>query len=172
MSRQPNVYIFDYLRKFIKKKFANQEIKTSWKIFSRVPIAPISNHSADNVLLVGDAGCLVNPIDGSGILTAIKSGIIAGEEAYYAILNQDASANAFTQYESRIRKDINETHMRLYYLKNIFQKLNDKQFNELAHSLEGIKLTELTTFELLKIIAQRNSGFFAKAMLPELFRRP
>jgi flavin-dependent dehydrogenase len=50
--------------------------------FSPLPVwagcSPL-NHATGRVLAVGDAACLVNPLFGDGILTAIRSGVLAVE---------------------------------------------------------------------------------------------
>ena len=40
--------------------------------------------------------------------------------------------------------------------KKFFFELSDKDLNTLAHSLEGVKITELTPWALLKELIKRN----------------
>ncbi len=55
--------------------------------------------SAAGVLLVGDAGSLVSPLSGSGIHSALASGISAGRVAAHALRSGDTSARALRAHD-------------------------------------------------------------------------
>ena len=42
---------------------------------------PIPNHVKDNIILIGDAGAIVNPLHGGGLSPSLASGHIAGKIA-------------------------------------------------------------------------------------------
>src|SRR5260370_4309398 len=57
---------------------------------------------ADGVLLVGDAAGFLNSARLKGIHTAIKSGMLASETIFEALLAQDFSANKLKAYAGRV----------------------------------------------------------------------
>ncbi len=58
---------------------------------------------ADNILLVGEAGHLVNPLTGEGIAPAMESGELAARQAQRAIQSGDMSAAALAGYGRDLR---------------------------------------------------------------------
>ncbi len=83
---ESGAYLKDYLKRFLK------EIRFTCKVYPNIeeggfivkmlPVGGLMKRLYDdNVLLTGDASGTVNPINGSGIPTAIVSGCIAGEVA-------------------------------------------------------------------------------------------
>ncbi|MCX8174639.1 MAG: NAD(P)/FAD-dependent oxidoreductase [Candidatus Micrarchaeota archaeon] len=61
---------------------------------------------ADNVLLVGDAACLVDPFSGEGMGNAMLSGKIAAEVADEALQAQDTGEAFLSRYPQRLWKEI------------------------------------------------------------------
>jgi len=57
----------------------------------------------DGGVLVGDAGCFVDPITGEGITPAMESSLLAAEVLLDALASGDLSANALSEYERRFR---------------------------------------------------------------------
>ena len=57
---------------------------------------------ADGVLLVGDCAGFLNSQRLKGIHSAIKSGMLAGETAFEALVKQDCSAATLSQYQRRV----------------------------------------------------------------------
>jgi electron-transferring-flavoprotein dehydrogenase len=56
----------------------------------------------DGVLLVGDTGSFLNPMRLKGIHTAMKTGMLAAETAFEALLAGDTSADALAMYQGRV----------------------------------------------------------------------
>jgi electron-transferring-flavoprotein dehydrogenase len=54
-------------------------------------------------LIAGDSGSLLNPMRLKGIHTAIKSGMLAAETGFEALLADDTSAAFLARYEERVR---------------------------------------------------------------------
>ena len=59
---------------------------------------------ADGVLLVGDTAGMLNPLKLKGIHLAVKSGMLAAETIFEALLAGDTSAKRLAAYEDRIAK--------------------------------------------------------------------
>jgi flavin-dependent dehydrogenase len=68
----------------------------------------------DGLLLVGDAFAFLDPVFSSGVMLALKSGTMAGEETHQAIVERDFSAERFTSYARQLRQGV-ENMRRLVY---------------------------------------------------------
>jgi flavin-dependent dehydrogenase len=65
----------------------------------------LNRHTRDNLLLVGDAAGLADPLMGYGMLPAIVSGYYAGKYSVEAIKNPSLKKKALAKrYEDEIRK--------------------------------------------------------------------
>ncbi len=89
---------FIYEHPAARKKFIDATPISS--IVGMLPInGLLEKIGRDNVLLVGDAAGMTDPISGAGISTGIIAGKIAAEEIYKGIENSD-----YEGYERRVRK--------------------------------------------------------------------
>jgi flavin-dependent dehydrogenase len=81
-------------------------------------ISEYSHHArhcgTDGLLLVGDAFAFLDPVFSSGVMLALKSGTMAGEETHQAIVERDFSAERFTAYARQLRQGV-ENMRRLVY---------------------------------------------------------
>jgi len=68
----------------------------------------------DGLLLAGDAFAFLDPVFSSGVMLALKSGTLAGEEVHKAILERDFSAKRFSGYAAFLREGV-ENMRRLVY---------------------------------------------------------
>ena len=73
-------------------------------------------------LVVGDSASMVDVQKLKGIHLAMKSGMLAAETAFKAILTQDFSANCLKDYEEKIRHSF--VHSELYRVRNFHQTLS------------------------------------------------
>lgn len=74
-----------------------------------------SRHCASpGLLLVGDALCFLDPVFSSGVLLALKTGVMAGEEVHKGLLAGDLSPDRFTDYGSSIRLSIENMRKLVY----------------------------------------------------------
>lgn len=103
--------------------------------------------SKDNVILVGDAGRLADPMSGGGIANAYISGKLAAE----AVDKNDANSYG-KMLEDAIGKDYRVSSI----VKKIFYSLDKKEligiFGDLKRALEGKKIEDLTTLNALKLV--------------------
>ena len=58
------------------------------------------------LLLVGDAFCFLDPVFSSGLMLALKSGVLAGDEVHQALLTGDFSPERFGEYARVLRQSI------------------------------------------------------------------
>jgi Dehydrogenases (flavoproteins) len=68
----------------------------------------------DGLLLVGDAFCFLDPVFSSGVMLALKSGVLAADHVHAAILANDLSASRFSEYARFLRTGV-ENMRRLVY---------------------------------------------------------
>ncbi len=77
-----------------------------------------SRHSkycaAPGLLLVGDALAFLDPVFSSGVLLALKSGVLAGEAVHAALLANDLSPARFTEYGEVLHESIENMRKLVY----------------------------------------------------------
>jgi len=69
---------------------------------------------ADGLLLAGDAFCFLDPVFSSGVMLALKSGVLAADAIHSALEARDFSPARFTEYGRTLREGI-ENMRRLVY---------------------------------------------------------
>ena len=88
----------------------------------------------EGLLLVGDAFCFLDPVFSSGVMLALKSGVLAADGVHEAILARDFSPERFSAYAALLRQGIENMRKLVYafYDPNFsFRKLTEK-YPELA----------------------------------------
>jgi flavin-dependent dehydrogenase len=68
----------------------------------------------EGLLLVGDAFCFLDPVFSSGVMLALKSGVMAGDAVHEAIVANDFAPERFAAYATLLRQGI-ENMRRLVY---------------------------------------------------------
>lgn len=97
----------------------------------------------EGLLLVGDAYCFLDPVFSSGILLALKSGVMAGEDVHVALARNDFSPKWFECYAQSMRQGIENMRKLVYafYDPNFsFKQVIDKYpeaANEITDCLSG-----------------------------------
>jgi len=148
-------HAIDYLKAFVRSKFPNGKILA--EMYGAVPVCGLISESvADGLVLVGDAAWQVNPITGGGIVYAMHAGEIAGEVIAKAVQENDVSKKRLAEYDTRWRKAFGKRLDTGLKAKEFLFTLSDDDVNTLAHSLENIKIQELTTKALLFELIKRN----------------
>ena len=145
----------DYLKAFVRKRFPDGKVVA--EMYGAVPLSgPIYESVADGVILVGDAARHVNPLTGGGILYAMHAGEIAGDVIPKASQENNFSKKRLMEYESRWRSAFGTRLETGLKAKEFFFNLSDADLKTLAHSLEGVKIEELSTGALLLELIRRN----------------
>jgi digeranylgeranylglycerophospholipid reductase len=128
-----------------------------------VPVSrPLKKTYGDNILIVGDAGRIVNPITGGGISTAISTGKYAGIVASEAIRGNSTDADALSRYEELWQDDFGKRLDALYKAQEIFVKMSDDELNDAAEALSMVNLEKISEIEILKAIAKTNVKLLIK----------
>jgi flavin-dependent dehydrogenase len=77
-----------------------------------------SRHSkhcaAPGLLLAGDALAFLDPVFSSGVMLALKSGMLAGEEVHLGLVEGDLSPERFTEYGDFIRQGVENMRKLVY----------------------------------------------------------
>ncbi|HUD49078.1 MAG TPA: NAD(P)/FAD-dependent oxidoreductase [Candidatus Baltobacteraceae bacterium] len=68
----------------------------------------------DGLLLLGDAFAFLDPVFSSGVMLALKSGTMAGDEVHQALVERDFSSERFARYARFMREGV-ENMRRLVY---------------------------------------------------------
>ena len=90
--------------------------------------------SSEGLLLVGDALCFLDPVFSSGVMLALKSGVMAGEIVSEGIRANDFSPARFAEYGRVMREGVENMRKLVYAFYNpnfSFKKVIDK-YPELA----------------------------------------
>jgi flavin-dependent dehydrogenase len=85
--------------------------------------------ASEGLILAGDAYCFLDPVFSSGLMLALKSGIMAADEIHEALLAKDFSPARFEKYGASLRLGIENMRKLVYafYDQNFsFRKLTDK----------------------------------------------
>ncbi|HEX4645493.1 MAG TPA: NAD(P)/FAD-dependent oxidoreductase [Verrucomicrobiae bacterium] len=92
-----------------------------------------SHHSkycgTEGLLLVGDAFAFLDPVFSSGVMLALKSGVLAADAVHQAIVERDFSPERFAEYAAFLRQGVENMRKLVYAFydpKFSFKKLIDK----------------------------------------------
>ncbi len=83
----------------------------------------------EGLLLVGDAFCFLDPVFSSGLMFALKSGVLAADTVHQALLDGDLSPSRFNDYSRTLRAGVENMRKLVYafYDPNFsFRALTDK----------------------------------------------
>ena len=153
-DRSGKTRVYDYLMEFIKRFPEGQILEM---VFGGVPVSAPMEKTVDNgIILAGDAARHSDPITGGGIINAMKAGTYAGEVATQAISSGNVSSDSLKEYERLCWEEIGKTNRAMYNVKEIVMKFTDEELNSLAHSLEGIRIEELSATGLLMKLVDNN----------------
>lgn len=136
MQRSQRRYFYDFLS---KKPAISDKIKScNNKFAGEGHLFMLNRHTRDNLLLVGDAAGLADPLMGYGMLPAIVSGYYAGKYSVEAIKNLSFKNKALAKrYEDEIRRRFSRRMS--YALCRIFESLDNKDLDmliKMANELE------------------------------------
>ena len=149
----------EFLDQFAQKRFSHFKI-----LESHMGGAPCFDRKMSlvkkNVLLVGDAGRLVDSLSGAGISNALRSGKIAGEVISQFIKDKKSSPAMLRRYEEQLLKE-KGAELRFYsYCRAIFLKMTDEDMDDVVSFLRNYfgdrTITSLQPISLVKAILQSN----------------
>ena len=149
----------EFLDQFVQKRFSSFRVIEF--IMGGVPAFDRKMSLVKkNVLLVGDAGRLVDSLSGAGISNALLSGKIAGEVVSQFVKERGSSLSALRRYEEKLLKEKGR-ELRFYsYCRAIFLKMTDQDLDAVVSFLREYfgdsKITEIQPIALVKTILKSN----------------
>jgi len=109
--------------------------------------------ATDGLVLLGDAYCFLDPVFSSGLLLALKSGVMAADAAHEAITDGDLSAARFTEYGANLREGIENMRKLCYAFYN-----ENFSFGALVKKHPDVA-GEVTDFAEFVVMLEQRGGF-------------
>lgn len=146
----------DYLDRFVSRMFPDGKVIEL--IVGGVSICkPLPCTVADNMMIVGDAARISDPITGGGIYNAMYTGRLAAETAVNAIECGNTKKASLMPYDSEWRASkMGKALDRNYAVKEIFTRLSDEKLNTIIHSMAKLNLDEFSTLTLITELIKAN----------------
>ena len=149
----------EYLDQFVKERFPHFSI-----LETHMGGVPCFDRNMSlvksNVILVGDAGRLVDSLSGAGIANALLSGQIAGEVVSQFIRNGKSSPAQLRKYEERFFKEKGKELKFYSYCRAVFLKMTDEDLDDAVSFLRDYfgdrTVTSIQPISLVKAILKSN----------------
>ena len=142
----------DYLDRFVKYRFGRCEIRE--KMMGGIPAFDKNSPLVrENVLLVGDAGRIVDSLSGAGIYNAMLSGKICAEVISRHLNNGKSPISVLQEYSGRLMQEKGR-ELRFYaYCRRIYLGLKDSDFDLIVSFLKNyFKDEEVKGIEPISVI--------------------
>jgi digeranylgeranylglycerophospholipid reductase len=110
---------------------------------------------ADNLVLVGDAARIIDPITGGGIAHACRTGMYAGKVLAECAKSGDFSKKALKPYERMWRERMEDKLYRNWMAKERFASLSDEVLDDLVKMMSTANIGEVNVLNLLKAIKEK-----------------
>ena len=142
---------YKYLQEFLNRKYPN--VSTQTMIAGGVPVAKtVKNMVTEGLMLVGDAAHTVNPMTGGGIISGMRSGLLAAETAVSVIKSgQNPTKKYLQKYEKEWHKIGGKNHEKFYRIKESIFRFEDKDLNRIAGGIADIPENKRSLFKLFSI---------------------
>jgi geranylgeranyl reductase family protein len=111
-------------------------------VVSGIPIGSLPHLVADRVMLVGDAAAQVKPLSGGGIFTGMTAATEAAQVADGALRSDRLDEATLREYERRFDSKLGEEFRKARYLRRLFVRLSDAEFDRLLQALASARMTE------------------------------
>jgi digeranylgeranylglycerophospholipid reductase len=131
---------FDRLIRFLTRRFGTPLPAPVGYVVSGIPIGTLPRITADRVLLVGDAAAQVKPLSGGGIFTGMRAAALAAEVVDGGLTSDRLDRAALASYESRVEQTLGEEFRRAQFLRRVFTRLTDLEFDRLLEALQSAEL--------------------------------
>jgi len=109
----------------------------------------------DNIILVGDAARIIDPITGGGICHACRTGMYAGKVLTECAKTGDFSKKALMPYEKMWRDRMEDKLYRNWMAKERLATLDDETIDEVVKLISGSDIKEVNVYNLLRVIKER-----------------
>ncbi|MCK5310203.1 MAG: NAD(P)/FAD-dependent oxidoreductase, partial [Thermoplasmata archaeon] len=109
-----------------------------------------------NIMLVGDAARMIDPMTGGGIAHACLAGRFAGGVAAEGIKIGDYSKEFFQKYEKLWRAEIEEKLFLNWMAKEKLVTISDEVFDTLIKLLAEVGMENISVINILAVIKERH----------------
>ena len=109
----------------------------------------------DNIILVGDAARIIDPITGGGICHACRTGMYAGQVLAECNKTGDFSKKALQAYEKRWRDRMEDKLFRNWMAKEKLATLDDDTIDDIIKMIKTSEISNVTVYNLLKAIKEK-----------------
>jgi digeranylgeranylglycerophospholipid reductase len=127
----------EYLDAWVARRYA-AATRTAFTVGGVIVHTTIKQTYTDGVMIAGDAGHMINPLSGGGIVNAMKAGRLAGCTAAAAIREGDTSEGRLSGYHKAWMDLLGDDHLKYYRIKQALEGLDDAFFNALARTVNRI----------------------------------
>jgi digeranylgeranylglycerophospholipid reductase len=142
-----------YLERLINWRFPKAQSLA--RMAGAVPIRPLRRFSSNNLILVGDAARLTDPISGAGIINAIHSARCAAEVVAQVLKDDDPSRARLDHYDALLKAELVKELSFRKKVHNIYKKFSPDDFIALMDfGLEQMAGRELSEINLSAIVLQ------------------
>ncbi len=149
----------EYLQKYVDKTFPGGKVLQV--IAGGVPVSDTNGRiSTGGLMLAGDGARLTDPLFGAGIMNAMISGRMAGNNAVAAIKKGDVSEKTLKRYDDEVRDRIGKVIHRNYKVKELVVNASDRQVNAIAHGFKHMNLENIPVSSLFKTATSRGVPIF------------
>ncbi len=108
----------------------------------------------DNLILVGDAARIIDPITGGGICHACRTGMYAGKVLAECAKKNDFSKQALKPYEKMWRDRMEDKIIRNWMAKEKMNQLEDEVMDDIIGIIAKSTLEQLDVYGILKAIKE------------------
>ena len=109
----------------------------------------------DNIILVGDAARIIDPITGGGICHACRTGMYAGQVLVECNKTGDFSKKALQPYEKRWRDRMEDKLFRNWMAKEKLATLDDDTIDDIIKMISTAEISNVTVYNLLKALKDK-----------------
>ena len=122
-----------------------------------VPVAKTVKKMVTNgLMLVGDAAHTVNPMTGGGIVSGMRSGVLAAETAVSILKSkQSPTKKRLQKYEKEWYKIGGKNHEKFYRIKESIFRFEDKDLNQIADGIADIPEYKRSLLKLFSIAVSK-----------------
>jgi digeranylgeranylglycerophospholipid reductase len=116
---------------------------------------PMEETHGDNIIVVGDAARMIDPITGGGIFNGVKAAMKAVEAVDRALAAGKWDADELRFYEESWREEMEDEFVRNYLVKERFLDVTDSTLDKVIEAISGYDMKEVSTMELIKAISDK-----------------
>jgi len=153
LTTQTDKTAYEHLLEFVKNNPATRNAQPVELNVGGDPVGGmLKDIIADNVMVVGDAASMVNPLTGGGIISGMTGGMIAGQVAAAAIKDNDYSKKRLTEYKDKAKTEIGDSFIKYLKAKEYLLSLSDEELDSIADAFQDAELDSINTSELIKLL--------------------